>query len=578
MKLFVQGSGHPLSLGVNEFKSQGGEGEVYVAGGRAYKVYKDPARMIPLGKIKELAAISSAEIVKPEEVLIDKAGTPVGYGMQAVPPSFPLVKLFPQSFRQAHNLTPQDSLKLVQALQAGIRHVHAQRVLLVDINEMNFLIQSSDLHRAFFIDVDSYQTPHYPATAIMDSARDWLAGNRFTEMSDWFSFALLAFNVWIGIHPYKGTHPSLRGVGALKKRAEQRVSVLNPTVSVPATCLPFGVIPPAYRAWFHALFEDGKRLAPPDGPVEVIAVAPLPRISKAEFGQHLQAVLLREVRGRVLEMYSDVTYTTEYLYAPGVEIPRGTFEHLVLTPKQRRLVLVNLQTDLTTSGLHKVAAFEILRGGKYQPVQATLEADDILTVNGRLILKVGSHLLEGHWVESAAGAALRLAGNVVGNAMPNATVFYQGMAVQMMLGATHISLFPEPSTCVTLRVPELDSYRIVDARFERTVVQIVAEQQGTYKRFVLRLASRFAAYDVESIFDITATGPTDLNFVVLDSGTCVQVNEEGGLELFSEKPGVPVRRRVISDPGIDGALRLFADGPRLLGAREGKIYHLTLTG
>ena len=47
--------------------------------------------------------------------------------------------------------------------------------------------------------VDSYQTAHYPATAIMPSVRDWKVPlHDFSELSDWFSFAIVSFQVFLG--------------------------------------------------------------------------------------------------------------------------------------------------------------------------------------------------------------------------------------------------------------------------------------------------------------------------------------------------------------------------------------------
>jgi hypothetical protein len=558
MKIFVQGTGRALTLGANEFRAQGGEGEVYVSSGRAYKIYKDASRMIQVGKIRELAKISRAEIVKPEEVLVDKAGNAIGYGMLAVPPSFPLVKLFPQTFRAAHGLTPDHSLKLVRAIQ-----------------EMNFLVATADLARAYFIDVDSYKTASYPATAIMDSARDWLAGDHFTEATDWFSFALLAFNLWIGIHPYKGTHPTLRGAGALKRRAEQRISVLNPQVSMPATCLPLSVIPSAYRAWFEALFERGERQPPPEGAVESITVMPVRAVVTVTDAGEVRMVLVREVEGRILELFSDIVLTSENLYVGSAAAPSHGVEYVAVTPKQRRPVLASLAPELSPSGMRRLVLAEVRPGGGQAPIQTALEAHDLLAVAGRLILKVGTQFIEVQWIEPPNGAPLRTAGHPIGNAMMNATTLHQGLAVQMMLGATYLSLFPGPGSCVTLRMQELDGYRVIDARFERLVVQVVAERGGQYSRFVFRFDSALTQHDTE-VVDVTATGPSDINFAVLDSGTCVQINEAEELELSSGKNGASSPKRIIRDPGIDSNLRLFADGARLLGARDGKIYHLTL--
>ncbi len=266
MDVYVQG--RKVRLTQAEFRAQGGEGAVYVRGGTAYKVYADPAKMIPPAKMGELSALTLPDIVRPQDVLWDGRGTPVGYTMHAVPDALMLCQTFPKAFRDRAGLTPEKSLHLVRALQAGVRHVHGCGLLIVDLNEMNFLVDPQFGH-VFFIDVDSYQTPRFPATALMDSVRDRHAQD-WDQGTDWFSFAVVSFQMFVGIHPYKGKHPALK---TLEERMCANVSVLNPDVSVPATCLPWDVIPTAYREWYRTVFERGHRVPPPDGPQAVITLA-----------------------------------------------------------------------------------------------------------------------------------------------------------------------------------------------------------------------------------------------------------------------------------------------------------------
>ncbi len=265
MDVYVKGQ--KVRLTPSEFKAQGGEGAVYVKGQTAYKVYADPAKMIPSAKIGELSALTLPDIIRPQDVLLDNRRAPVGYTMRSVPDAVVLCQTFPRAFRERMGVTPDAMLHLVRALQEGVAHVHAQGILIVDLNEMNFLIDPQFRH-VFFIDVDSYQTPHFPATALMESVRDrhataWNAG------TDWFSFAVVSFQMFVGIHPYKGKHPALK---TLEERMQANVSALHPAVSIPAACLPFDVIPRVYRDWYRAVLDQGQRLPPPSGVLETIAL------------------------------------------------------------------------------------------------------------------------------------------------------------------------------------------------------------------------------------------------------------------------------------------------------------------
>ena len=199
-RYFVRSKGQ-LQLGKAEFKAQGGEGSVYVKGSNAYKIYTDPSRCIQQAKIDELAMLVQPNIIRPLELILDGRNRPVGYSMRYVGKAHSLCQLFPRAFRQRNNITPELTLRLVRQLQTGVSHVHSRGILIVDLNELNFLV-SSDFKELFFIDVDSYQTPSFPATVLMESVRDRHA-KTFSTDSDWFSFAVVSFQMFVGIHPFQ---------------------------------------------------------------------------------------------------------------------------------------------------------------------------------------------------------------------------------------------------------------------------------------------------------------------------------------------------------------------------------------
>src|SRR5579871_1643597 len=245
MKLFVKGRG-PVELDQKDFLAQGGEGAIYVRGDLAYKVYANPAKMIPTAKIQELAALEQPTIIRPEEVLLNTASAPVGYTMGYVKEAAALCQLFTRAFRERKGLTPEVMAQLVQKLRQGVRFVHAHGMLIVDLHEMNFLVDLP-LKEILFIDVDSYQTPGFPATALMDSVRDRHTSG-FSENTDWFSFGIVSFQLFVGIHPYKGKHPD--GLD-LDTRMQRNISVFNKAVSLPKVCYPLNAIPRAYRDWYE---------------------------------------------------------------------------------------------------------------------------------------------------------------------------------------------------------------------------------------------------------------------------------------------------------------------------------------
>src|SRR5689334_12911296 len=105
MELFIAGKGS-VRLDQSDFVGQGGQGRVFARGSVAYKVYADPAQMIPVNKIRELAVLARGEIIRPDEVLLDGANRPVGYTMRRVQDAQPLCRLFTRAFRERRDVTP----------------------------------------------------------------------------------------------------------------------------------------------------------------------------------------------------------------------------------------------------------------------------------------------------------------------------------------------------------------------------------------------------------------------------------------------------------------------------------------
>jgi len=195
----IQVNGKTISLTNKNFLAQGGDGAVYAKGKTAYKIYTDKSKMISADKIKELSSLTKANIIKPENAIFaGKGGKAIGYTMRYVPKNVPLCRIFTKTFKDKNNITPEMSLDLILNMQETISHIHSKKILVVDLNEMNFL-SCKKFKEIYFIDVDSYQTPSHPATALMESVRDrHMKPGIFTQDTDWFAFAVVSFQVFIG--------------------------------------------------------------------------------------------------------------------------------------------------------------------------------------------------------------------------------------------------------------------------------------------------------------------------------------------------------------------------------------------
>ena len=560
-RYYVPGRGE-ISLSQSDFKAQGGEGSIYIQGSTAYKIYADPRRAIPQTKILELSALTQPNIIRPVDILLDAKNRPLGYSMRAVSKSYALCQLFPKAFRQRHALTPEATLCLVRKLQQGVSHVHSKNILIVDLNEMNFLV-AEDFAEIFFIDVDSYQTPSHPAQVLMESVRDRHA-QAFTTGSDWFSFAIVSFLMFVGIHPYKGTYPPLQNLPdkemKLDARMRANVSVLRPEVSVPASCLPFSAIPPAYLDWYRAVFEEGKRLPPPDDARPALTLAP-PTAQRHCGSSHFDLTVLKEFDGEITWHDGLITVTERSVYFGGEKFPKPKFDvKVAATPRTRHLVAAYMDgskpcfRDLTDA----------------RDLDLPIDGEEIMLFDGQFYVKQGENIFAIELIELRGGIlpGMKLAVNV----MMKSTRLFEGLAIQNLLGAYYASILPSPGLCHQVRLPELDGYQIVDARLHRTVLMVVGAQRGRYDKLIFRFADDFDGYDSRAVSNITST---DIDFTVLDSGVVLHMSDDDTLEVFSRLKGSP-GIKLIRDPSVTGDVKIFHQGARALVSRGSKLYEIRM--
>lgn len=572
LKVIVKGVGK-VTLSKSDFVASGGEGSIYAKQGRAYKIYTDRNRMMPVAKITELAAIDDEDVIKPEHVLTDAQDHPIGYDMRFVQNTLALSRLFPPGFRTKNGIDPDRMLKLIQALQARVESVHKAGCLVVDLSELNFLVDNG-FANIYAIDVDSYQTANFPATAITPGSQDYsVQGRDFTELSDWFSFAVIAFNMFIGVHPYRGKYKGSNAAYRTKDkndpfkptrlRMTDHVSVFNPDVRVPKVALPLTVIPPVWLEWFKAVLENGKRLPPPAGLHAAITLAPTVRVLT---GTRITIVELFKFPGNirgVVESYGTVVaWSEDGTYVGGRKV-HGEIRGVAgvgFTQAQNRPVIAG------TSG-GKVKLFDPVAGVE---IDTTMHAEDLMVTAGRIYARCGDKILE---------AALHDMGNIVvtstliASCLPQATRLFPGCAIQNMLGSMYVSLFPFKGVHHQIRLQELESHQVIEAKYDgQVLVVIVADNQGLYHRLVFRFSQDFSDYDMRRVENIPMSEP---NFIVLDNGVVILLNEDEELELFSNRMG-SAKVNKIQDPVLGADMQLVKIGGKAAFYRGTTAYSMTM--
>jgi len=559
MKVHIKGQGSAIRLTKRDFVASGGEGEVYAKGGVAFKVYFDPKKVIPLGKIQELSHIRDPRVVKPEKVLTDSKGKPIGYTYKFVKDAWSLCQIFPRAFRDRNGVSFNTIQKLVKQMHEGVENIHKSGILIVDLNEMNFLIPKK-FDDVMFIDVDSYQTPSHPATAIMPSVKDWkVQKNKFTTDSDWYSFGIVTFQMFTGIHPYKGRYKKKKM--SFDERMQQGISVFNQDVGVPKAAYQFDVIPKGYRDWYEAVFEKGKRCAPPMDLGAAMIFAP--KIVTLSGTQYLDITEIGEYDGDIMDFWSDghklVVATTKAMYVDKNRTGQPTkATGVAFTPRGGRPIQIDGSTlTMTDMTLKKNLPFG-------------LTTKEVSYTNGRMYIRTTDRIHEVTFTE--AGNTIIPSTKEAAQVLEHATRLYPGVAIQNLLGSTYVSLLPESGKSYQIPIKELDGYRIVDAKFEGGVLMVVGQIKGKYNRLVLRFDLTDQSYDVREVKDIQ---PTGLNFVTLDSGVCVSITEDEKMEAFSSRKNAS-SIKVIDDPVVGGDMKLGKHAGAVVVAKGNKMYKVKM--
>ena len=555
-----------LNLSKNNFVGQGGEGSIYIKSGIAYKIYTEPQNMIPEGKIHELQALTAPEIIRPQEVILSDHKVSIGYTMKALTNTHPLCKLFTKAFKQRNGLTSDNILVLVQSMRDTMEHIHKANILVVDANELNFLVNSA-FETVYFIDVDSYQTKHFPATAIMDSIRDRHSGDNFSTATDWFSWGIVTWQLITGIHPYKGKHPKMK---TLDDRMLNNVSVMNPEVKVPSICPPWAdVIPANYLEWYKAVFEDGKRIPPPIDFVGTIT---------------LSAPIVKIVSGTNTFRIVEIDDMGEEIIRTQASSTWGGRGLVIFSINSLKLHKKRWDVDGRSSHVSEIRACEHPATVQWNPNRtltvsevfgpATLDKplsdiSGVMSYKGQVYTQQEGGLYE--MILRKVGTRLLCGFELRANVLPKASYMYDGVVIQNILGAWFATILPEPGICYTIPLCETKHHKIIDAKFENGVLMIIGAKSGAFDKFIYRFGPNYEPH-VRIISDPSSQ---DINFTVTGTGICAHVLEDGKLELFRNNPNSK-DVKVIEDPIIHGDMRLFTDGAGVKFFQGSKIYSIEM--
>jgi hypothetical protein len=547
-----------INLTDQNYIASGGEASVYKYSNYALKIYHDKTKCIEEEKIKELSLISSNNVLKPINLIYDEKKKYIGYSMDYAPDTEPICKLFTKNFKYTNNISINDITELVKDIQKSISEIHKSNCLVVDLNEMNILSDNS-FKKSIFIDVDSYQTKNFKATAIMESIRDRTVKNdNWTELSDWYSFAIIAFQLYIGIHPYKGKHPSYKANEWIK-RMDDNISVFDKNVSLPSVCESFSIIPQKYLDWFKALFVNGIRELPPI--LDQIQTSIINPISTKiiHSNQNFTISEIITLNERILE-YKSIFGVNYFITNKG-----WYKENKFISDLQNgsNITYTNINEPIICNLENQKLSFKT----QDMNVISNISATNYYVLENKVFSLFENNLIESSFLTFGKNHIHKTKNYQVSYA----SKLYDGCIIQDLLDKKYIT-FIENDLFINIQIKELECHRILEVVRKKNFAVIIAEKNGYYDRFIIH-------FDFKNTFNIkyeirisNNVDYNNINFTVLDNGIAILLVEDEKIEVFRDNSTI----KLVDNSPFNHSMKLISSNNNVYFIDNNKLFNLKL--
>jgi hypothetical protein len=360
----------------------------------------------------------------------------------------------------------------------------------------------------------------------------------FDENTDWYSWAVVIFQLYMGIHPYKGRHPNYTAKD-FEKRVKDKISVFNNDVDIPATASDFSVIPKMHLDWFKEVFEKGHRSVPPTiGMVNA-------------FVSHV-AKVVNSSDVFIIEDYFKITDTITKIF--------NFKEVLYILSKDK---VTDFQSGVEHVHQNLVALCEVLnrdpvlviKNGKTLEFKettgravGTIAYERGFFLNGACYTIANGQMIENTFKEYKNIQHLT---RVCDNINPMSYLVFDGFVVNDIVGSVYLSIPYTIGYCASTRVPELDGRRIVDGKYMQKVAILMTELAGKYDRVIINFNDKHDKYDIQIENDVDIH---DINFTVLPNGITMNIFSDERVELFQR---ISTQVKQVTNPPFNATNTLY---------------------
>ncbi len=247
----------------------GGEAELYEYGtDRVLKIYKSHVDLAQKErKVNYFISIRGKlpkNIIGPEEI-VTVNGKFVGYAMRKLNDCENLHMLIKPRHLASIGFSNKDVLQIITNLGEDLGKLHSIGVIVGDVSDYNFQTVGKD---NYFIDVDSWGIiGHFDPDVFTErftcpDSYDPNGNVKFSLKSENYNFAVLAFNIMTGIHPFEGTYLPEKSLSTVA-RMKRNLSILGKykkDIKIPKIIGSWKWMSPKLEDDFVRIFEQGERM------------------------------------------------------------------------------------------------------------------------------------------------------------------------------------------------------------------------------------------------------------------------------------------------------------------------------
>lgn len=570
INIVLDGRG-PLTLRPNNYVATGGEGSVYRASRTIIKLYTDPQKMQRDGmadKLNLLAGIKNKLIVAPKGLVKSPSGKLLGYYMDYVNGE-PLSRVFTNDFRKREGFTDNNASTLVDHMRSAIEFAHGKKAVLVDANEMNWMValKDRDNPEPRAIDVDSWSIGKWPASVIMPSIRDWHTKG-FNEISDWFAWGIVTFQIYTGIHPYKGRLDGYKP-SDMEKRMKKNASVFSKGVRLNRAVRDFSVIPGPLLDWYVAIFDRGERTLPPSPFDTGVAITQATRVLHATTtasGMLIFKKLFEKPGDQVTRIFP-----CGIALLNSGKLVNFSNNKVIGKTKARDCEVVRTERGWLKAEMSgtDIKFFHINETDlKETEMTLDIKGQRLFRYENRLFVVTDKGLTE--VMLKVLGKPILAVGQTWG-AMVNSTRWFDGVGIQDTMGAIYVVAPFGDNACVQIRVKELDGLKPVTARAGNRFITVIGlDKNGAYQKVELIMDRTYASYKVWQ----GAVDSADLNIATLPKGVCATIIDDGELDIFVPTSGTLNK---VQDKNILTDMALANWGDKVVYVQNSAVWSLQMS-